>query len=512
MSQRLSGVLLHPTSLPGDQGIGSLGAQARAFVTWLGTAGQALWQILPLGPTGYGNSPYACASAFAGNPWMIDLAALADRGWLDAAAVALPGKRPADRVDFDAVIAHKRAALMEVYGRFVREARPIERAAYEGFCRAPENRSWLEDFALFSALKLAHEGQEWARWPAPLRDRDPAALHRWEAHHEDEVDFHRFCQWLFTLQWDALRSHARTHGVQIVGDMPIFVAGDSADVWAHPTQFHLTEDGAPTHIAGVPPDYFSKTGQRWGNPLYRWEVMARDGYRWWVERFRRALRQVDIIRIDHFRGFAAYWAIPAAEETAVNGRWVRGPGAHFFAQVKAQLGELPLIAEDLGTITPDVTELRNRFGLPGMKILQFAYSDPQNAYLPHNYETPNCVVYSGTHDNDTTHGWWASLKPAERKAVRGWIGTTEKDIAWALLREAVASTARIAIHPAQDLLSLPTAARMNAPGATEGNWGWRLEGGALTPELALRLRELCHRFGRAPAPASAEAAAPAAEG
>lgn len=493
---RLSGVLCHPTSLPGTAGIGTLGAEARRFVSWLHEAGQSLWQILPLGPTGYGNSPYGCQSAFAGNPLLIDLQQLADRGLLDASDLELKAAGPADGVDFEAVITHREAALAKAYTRFQADARPFERAAYLAFCRAPENRFWLEDFAYFRALKASFGGEAWTTWPEGLRDRDPASLSRWAASHGEEIDLHRFCQWLFSLQWDALHAHARSLGIQIVGDMPIFVADDSADVWAHPTLFHLGPEGRPTHVAGVPPDYFSKTGQRWGNPLYRWDVMARDGYRWWIERFRTALRQVDQIRIDHFRGFAAYWAIPAAEETAVDGQWVRGPGAHFFASLEQQLGSLPLIAEDLGTITPDVHDLRDRFGLPGMKILQFAFSGPDNAYLPHNYATPNCVVYTGTHDNDTTVGWWKALSAAEKKEVKAYLQGIDKDPAWTLIRSAMGSTARIALFPVQDLLALPTTSRMNEPGREKGNWGWRLTSDQLTPELASKLRELTVRYAR----------------
>ena len=495
---RQSGVLLHPTSLPNPEGIGTLGAEARAFVDWLAEAGQRLWQVLPLGPTGYGNSPYACESAFAGNPLLIDLTILVQRGFLSEASAQAPKAKTAALADFDTVKAWKVAALREAHARFIRTAPPMERGAFEAFCRAPENDFWLEDFAHFSAMKAAFGGTAWTEWPEALRDRNPAALYRWSGENEEAVDFHRFCQWLFSLQWDALRAYAHERDVEIVGDMPIFVAHDSADVWANPTLFFLDDEGRSVVVAGVPPDYFSKTGQRWGNPLYRWDVMSRDGFRWWVERFRTALRQVDLIRIDHFRGFAAYWEIPGDEETAINGTWVPGPGAHFFATLNHRLGDLPLIAEDLGTITPDVHELRDRFGLPGMKILQFAFSGPDNAYLPHNYDNPNCVVYTGTHDNDTSKGWWKGLSKEERAGVRDIIGTKERDIAWALIRAASFSTARVALFPLQDILSLPTAARMNEPSKPSGNWGWRFKDGDLTEALAVRLRALTTQSNRNP--------------
>lgn len=486
---RISGVLCHPTSLSGGQGVGGLGKEARAFVDWLSEAGQTLWQVLPLGPTGYGDSPYACSSAFAGNPLLIDIESLAEHGYADLGTPPANG----DSVDFEATKAYKLAALRQAYQRFEAKAPPMERQAFASFRRAPEHRFWLEDFALFSALKEAHDHKVWSEWSEELMNRNPAALARWAGENEDAIEFHVFCQWIFTLQWDSLRTYAASKNVEICGDMPIFVAYDSADVWSHPSLFHLDSQGHSTHVAGVPPDYFSKTGQLWGNPLYRWDVMARDGFHWWVERFRANLRQVDMVRVDHFRGFAAFWAIPAGEETAINGQWIPGPGAHFFASVEQQLGRLPLIAEDLGTISDDVHHLRDRFGLPGMKILQFAFSDPKNAYLPHNYDTPNCVVYTGTHDNNTTLGWWESIEEAEQGRVKAYLGLEEgdalKDVTWRLIQLALNSTADTALFPIQDILGLGAEGRMNTPGEAQGNWSWRVAEGALTPALAQALLE-----------------------
>ncbi|MEA3351651.1 MAG: 4-alpha-glucanotransferase, partial [Chloroflexota bacterium] len=397
--KRSSGILLHPTSLPGSYGIGDIGPEAHAWIDFLAAAGSSLWQVLPLGPTGYGDSPYQCFSAFAGNPYIISPEMLMSDGLLFPHEADALHSLPQGSVNFGAVIPLKLKLLEQAYKRFREGLFPQLEKDFETFTTTESN--WLDDFAVFMAIKEAHDGHPWVDWPAPFRDRDPKALKEFCQSHNNDIERHALWQFLFFRQWKSLRSHARKNGVQIIGDIPIFVAHDSADVWANPDLFYLDAAGQPTVIAGVPPDYFSPTGQRWGNPLYRWDTHAQDGYSWWLDRFRAVLSLVDIVRLDHFRGFAGYWEIPAEEETAVKGRWVPGPGVDFIEAVQADLGALPIIAEDLGEITPDVIELRDRFNLPGMKILVFAFDgDADNDFLPHNYN-PNCVVYTGTHDNDT---------------------------------------------------------------------------------------------------------------
>lgn len=492
MGARSSGVLLHPTSLPGARGIGELGSEAFAWLEFLAAAGQRLWQVMPLGPTGYGDSPYQCFSAFAGNPYLIDLAELVGQGLLTDASLAPLRALPPDRVDFGAVYRHKPALLAQAADDFLGSA--DDNSAYAEFCAV--NAEWLDDYALFMALKQDLGGGSWTAWSEPLRDREPAALAAAEERLQGEIARHRVWQYWFDQQWQALRAHAAAHDVRIIGDMPIFVALDSADVWANRDLFQLDEEGHPTVVAGVPPDYFSATGQRWGNPLYRWDEMRSSGYGWWLGRLQRALDQLDIVRIDHFRGFAAYWEIPAGEATAVNGRWVEAPGAELFETLRAGLGALPVIAEDLGVITPDVEELRDRFGLPGMKVLQFAFGGgPDDPYLPHNYER-NCVVYTGTHDNDTTIGWYQSAPERERDHVRRYLARDDDDIAWQLLRLASASTAEMAITPLQDLLRLDSRARMNSPGSAAGNWSWRFAWDDVPHWLAPQLAELSELYGR----------------
>ena len=495
-TERCAGILLHPTSLPGPFGIGDIGSGARAFVDFLAEAGQSLWQVLPLGPTGYGDSPYASFSAFAGNPLLIDLERLAEEGDLERAELDAAPSFPTGTVDYGAVIPWKRGLVARAAARFRRSARGRRRDAFERFCA--ENADWLEDFALFMAIKDHHGGAPWDTWDWALASRQPEAL-REAARELDEAIFAwRYGQFRFFDQWDALKRYANSKGIRIVGDLPIFVAYDSADLWANPHLFHLDEKLKPTKVAGVPPDYFSPTGQLWGNPLYRWDVMAADGYRWWLARLRQALRTADIIRLDHFRGFAAYWEVPAGETTAVSGRWVKGPGEEFFRAAEAALGELPIIAEDLGLITPDVHALREKFGLPGMAVLQFAFTtDWRNAYLPHNHR-PNLVVYTGTHDNETTVGWFGSRRREERRKVEAYLGPTDEPINWALIRMAYRSVARMAIVPLQDVLGLGNEARMNAPGRLGGNWAWRFRAEALTPELSARLRTLAETYDRIP--------------
>jgi 4-alpha-glucanotransferase len=492
--RRESGLLLHPTSLPGAHGIGDLGAEARRFVDFLDSAGQRLWQILPLGPLGSGNSPYASPSAMAGNPLLISLDLLADEGLIPPSRLREVPAMPTRRVDYAAVAEFKVPILKEACRCFQEDASSLRRSEYLAFLDA--SRFWLEDYALFAALKEAHGGRSWLEWEPEIASRRPAAMEHWHRQLHDEIVFHQFIQYLFHKQWGALKQYANLHKVRIVGDIPIFVALDSSDVWARPELFHLDSSGNPTIVSGVPPDYFSKTGQRWGNPLYRWDVMGREGYNWWVERFRVALSQLDVVRIDHFRGFQAYWEVPAQHKTAEHGRWIPGPGMALFRALEEALGSLPVIAEDLGVITPEVEALRLRLGYPGMKVLHFAFdSDSGNPYLPHNFNE-RCVVYTGTHDNDTTIGWFQSRSPKELRSVLRYLGTRGDEIHWELIRAAMASVAMVAIVPLQDVLGLGSDARMNQPGLPTGNWGWRFTTDSATPEHASRLREMTEVYGR----------------
>ena len=508
MAPRRSGILLHPTSLPGRFGIGELGPEAHRFADFLADAGQGLWQVLPLGPTGYGDSPYQCFSAFAGNPLLISLEALVEEGWLEAADLEEVPAFPQDTVDYDAVGAFKLPLLDRAFRRFEAEAEPADRAAFEAFRAA--NASWLDDYALYMAVKQAHDGAEWKQWDQGIARRRPDAVARWRKEQAEAVRARAFGQHVFFSQWQRLKDHCRERDVAIMGDIPIFVARDSSDVWAHPELFQLEADGTPSFVAGVPPDYFSATGQLWGNPLYRWDEMARTGYAWWIERFRAALRLVDLVRLDHFRGFEAYWEIPAGEETAVEGRWVKGPGAALFEALREALGDLPIVAENLGVITPEVENLRERFGFPGMAILQFAFGrDPEGAqFQPHNYPR-NRVVYTGTHDNDTTVGWWTSSGQAdstrtddevkdEHERALAYLDAEGREIHWAFIRAALASVADTAIVPLQDVLGLGSEARMNLPGRASGNWRWRFAEGSLTDEVRDRLKRLAELYGRVP--------------
>ncbi len=453
---RASGILLHPTSLPGPHGCGDLGAEAYRFVDWLVQAGQALWQMLPLGVIGAGNSPYASPSAFAGNPLLIDLHELHARGWLAEAELAADAALPDDRVDFAATVSFRMRRLQAAASAFFAAADGEARAEYDAFVAA--HAGWLEDFALFMALSEAHDGAEWTAWPGALVHRDPQALRRAQAEHAERVAFWRFGQWCFYRQWAALRRYANGRGVRLVGDAPIFVGAHSADVWANQQLFELDADGRPTVVAGVPPDYFSATGQRWGNPLYRWDAHAADGFGWWLRRLRGIFELVDLVRIDHFRGFAGYWEIPAAEPTAIHGRWRPGPGEALFEAVWAGLGRVPIVAEDLG----------------------------------------DSVVYPGTHDNDTCVGWWAGAAPHEREFAAAYLRCDGDDIAAAMVRAALGSVADTAIVALQDVLALDGRARMNFPGQGEGWWEWRLGPAQLEPACAPRLAALGRLFDRAP--------------
>ncbi len=494
---RASGVLLHPTSFPGPDGIGDLGPQAYRWIDFLASAGCHLWQILPLGPTGYGDSPYQCFSAFAGNPYLISPAVLLDEQLLTLADLADRPTFPADRVDYGRAIEWKLTLLDRAFARFQAAASPQLRRELATFQEAQAD--WLQDFALFMSLKESiNNGGAWEHWPAPLRQREPQASQQARQQHEQALQRHAFRQFLFFRQWMALRAYAHEKGIRIIGDIPIFVAYDSADVWAHPELFYLDDERKPTVVAGVPPDYFSPTGQLWGNPLYRWEVHAQTGYAWWLARLKAIFHLVDFIRLDHFRGFAGYWEVKAGMPTAEIGRWVPGPGEDFFRVVQQALGDtgLPIIAEDLGVITPDVVALRDGFGLPGMKVLQFAFGgDPDEPFLPHNY-TRNCVVYTGTHDNDTTRGWYSTAPEKERAFCRRYLNSDGRNIAWDMIRAAWASVADFAIAPMQDLLNLGGEARMNLPGREEGNWGWRMPYNALSDSLRERLAEFNFLYGR----------------
>lgn len=495
---RASGILLHPTSLPGPHGAGDLGPAAYHFVDWLATAGQKLWQILPLGGVGPGNSPYMSPSAFAGNVLLVDLAALADQGWLPAAALARPPAFDALRIDFATMVPWRMELLAQAAQAFASGATPAQRTAHEAFCA--EHAAWLEDYALFMALSEAHPGRDWADWPAPLARRAPAALAEAAARHAGRIAFWRFVQWQFFVQWRSLKAYANAKGVSIVGDAPIFIAPQSAEVWARQDLFELDADGRQSVVAGVPPDYFSATGQRWGNPLYRWSAHAAEGYAWWTARIRHTFALVDVVRIDHFRGFAAHWEIPASEPTAIHGRWVTGPGAALFEAIAAALGPLPIIAEDLGIITPDVDALRRGADLPGMRVLQFAFDGKaENPYLPHRYEAAT-VVYTGTHDNDTTRGWWATASAAERVQAAAYMGQDPEQLTpsihWALIRLAWASVADTAIAPLQDVLGLATEHRMNLPGEGEGHWAWRFGWDMVRPAHAEQLATLTRLYGR----------------
>jgi 4-alpha-glucanotransferase len=491
---RASGILLHPTSLPGA-GTGELGEQAFRFVDWLEYAEQSLWQLLPLVAVNEGGSPYNALSAFAGNPLLISPSELAIHGLLAGEDAVPPPELGEEHLDFAAVLRWKddvlRAAQSILHDD---EELRADFAAYRA-----EEAAWLDDYALFRALRDAHGGTAWTEWPRPLRDREPNALE--QARHDlgAEVERHAYAQYLFDLQWSAVRGYANEHGIRIVGDVPIFVAHDSADVWAHPDLFTLDEAGNPTVVSGVPPDYFSATGQRWGNPLYRWNRLKETGYRWWIDRFRRTLEMVDVVRIDHFRGFESYWEVPGDADTAIHGQWLPGPGRALFDAVRAELGELPVIAEDLGIITREVEVLRDDLGLPGMRVLQFAFGgeDADNPHRPGNY-VHNAVAYTGTHDNDTCLGWYADADREARLQVQALAGG-DGEMNWRMLEVVMRSEAGWAVVPLQDVLGLGSQARMNTPGVPEGNWAWRLRAGALTPELAQRLAALVRATGRAPA-------------
>jgi 4-alpha-glucanotransferase len=506
--QRSSGVLLHPTSLPGAYGSGDLGPETFAFLDFLAAAGQKIWQVLPLNPTGYGDSPYQCFSAFAGNPLLISLDLLVQQGWLDGGDLAAVPRFPATSIDYGAVIDFRFAALRQAAERFfadAADAQPASKAEYKQFCA--EHDGWLEDFALFMAAKDAHGGVAWTQWDPALAAREPLALAEWTKRLANGIAAHKFWQFEFFRQWGAVREACKLRGIRVMGDMPIYVAHDSVDVWTARQFFWLDERGNPLKVSGVPPDYFSATGQLWGNPTYRWGPLQQDGFRWWLARMRGAMRLFDLVRVDHFRGFEAFFEIPAGETTAVNGTWIKAPGAELFEALEREFGELPIVAENLGNITPEVEALRRRFGFPGMAILQFAFgTDPQGpSFRPHKYER-NLVAYTGGHDNDTTLGWWTSGVAAstrssedvlrEQEFASDYLNLRGEKIHWAMIRALMASVADTVLIPMQDILGLGSGSRMNLPGKMSGNWRWRYERGQLRPEMARRMRELAEMYDR----------------
>ena len=502
MGTRISGVLLHPTALPGGHGVGDLGDGAARWLDWLAEAGQGLWQVLPLGPAGLAGSPYDGPSSYAGDPILIALDELTDDGLLEASAI-----EPEPPLDAAAV---RLASVRDWKGRRLREAwRALrQRGPEAGLAReindwagAPEQAGWLEDWALFAALRDRYQAA-WVDWPEPLRDRKPEALAEARRDLADAMGFHRFAQFLFHRQWAALRRRAAERGIRVLGDLPIYVGLDSAEVWGHRELFDLGPDGRPNRVSGVPPDLYSEDGQLWRHPLYRWDRMRETGYAWWLARLRHAFGQADLVRIDHFRGFAGYWEVPGDAETAAAGRWCDGPGMELFDAARRELGELPLVAEDLGVITDDVRELRRELGIPGMRVLQFGLGGGSAEHLPLGWE-PDLVVYTGTHDSDTSAGWFASLAPETQRLVSEELGCTE-EIPWAMIRALLTSVADTAIVPLQDLLELGSEARFNTPSVGEGNWSWRFDWPQLTPELARRLRRLAELTRRASRPVPAE--------
>ena len=490
--QRSTGVLLHITSLPSYSGIGDLGPEAHNFLDFLAAGKQHIWQVLPLCPTGYGNSPYAGSSAFAGNPYLISLELLSDWGWIEVDRIANLGPRSGN-VDFEDIEGRKLPLLEEAARNFLNRGAAEERfqgqwERFAAFCTA--EASWLNDYAFYAVLRRHFKTGAWTAWPEPLRRREPTAMAEFQTQFGADLATEQVLQFAFEEQWRSLRAAAAKRKIRILGDIAIFVSMDSADVWANPHLFELDQDLNPIHVSGVPPDYFSPTGQRWGNPLYRWDALAESGYAWWVQRIRRSCILYDIVRLDHFRGFEAYWSIPAAEETAINGQWVKAPGRELFDRLEHTLGPLPLVAEDLGLITPEVDALRMGLGMPCMRVLQFGFGSAEaHNHLPHQFST-STLSYTGTHDNDTTFGWWQKATPREQAAVAHYVGPVHETPVWQLMRASSASVAELAIVPAQDLLNLGSEARMNTPAVASGNWSWRAPEGSWTEELAANLTDL----------------------
>ncbi len=498
---RASGILLHPTSLPARGGIGDLGPSAYAFADFLAASRQGLWQVLPLGPVGFGDSPYSSTSAFAGNPLLISLERLAERGWIGQDRLnSVPNSD--GPVDYNTVFHQKLPVLFEAARNFVRTASANARSRFTAFCH--QNQWWLDDFVLFDGLRSRFKLQSWNEWPRELAQRDASAIKNAREEMREDLDVRRVVQFFFFEQWKALRSYCASHSIRVAGDMAIFVNFDSTDVWTHPDLFRLTPELSPEVIAGVPPDFFSKDGQRWGNPLYRWDVMRDQGYSWWIDRMRWLTQNFDYIRLDHFRGFSQFWEIAADEPTAINGRWVDGPKDDLFMKLREALGGLPFFAEDLGYITDDVHELRKRLDIPGMAVLQFGFGDKgAHAHLPHMF-TSEKVVYTGTHDNDTSLGWWkSSATPHEREQLQAYLGHIDNGINWAMIRAASVSVASLCVIPLQDALGLGSEARMNIPSQGQGNWRWRFSASSLQPELSKKLATLTEVTDRLPQPLAA---------
>jgi 4-alpha-glucanotransferase len=500
--QRCSGILLHIISLPSEHGIGDLGA-AEDFIEFLSRTGQTIWQVLPVGPTGYADSPYQCFSAFAGNPLLVNLFDLLEQGLLDQSDLNSAPGLPNGSIDYERVIAFKKPLLRKAAQRFLKNN---DRPVFKSFCKS--NASWLDDYALFMAAKDFYGGSVWTEWDSGLRTRDRVSLGEWNQKLLPEIEAYQFEQFEFFRQWAKLKDRCRRHNIRIMGDIPIYVAHDSADVWSHPEMFLLDEHGKPTVVAGVPPDYFSATGQLWGNPIYRWDVLEHSGYQWWIDRLSSSFELFDLVRLDHFRGFEAYWEVPAGASTAIGGKWVKGPGRKLFEILRNKLGDLPIIAENLGVITPEVEAIQHEFGFPGMSILQFAFgNDPQGpSFRPHNYSR-ELAAYTGVHDNDTTVGWWTSTGIGEstrtaedirkeHEFAKAYLGFENEPINWVLIRDVLASVAVIAIVPLQDILGLGSEARMNLPGTVSGNWKWRYRRGALTAEMESRLKMFTQIYDR----------------
>ena len=497
MKYRQGGILLHPTSLPGIFGIGDLGSEFYRFIDFLHSNRQQLMQILPLGPTGYGNSPYQSFSAFAGNPLLISPEKLVDIGILTSDEIVLP-KFPKSRVDYKKVMAFKWDLLLQAFTNYSKRSPSALREQFKAFSN--KHHYWLEEYALFMSIKEAHDLKAWNTWEEPLKSRKTSALLSWKRNYQKEVEFHKFTQFIFFHQWNEAKKYTHKKKIRIIGDIPIFLAYDSADVWVNSHLFYLDKYGELEYVAGVPPDYFSETGQLWGNPIFRWNRMKANGYKWWIQRIKHSFSQIDILRIDHFRGFEAYWRIPADEPTAINGKWVPGPGIELFIELKKALGPLPIIAENLGVITPAVVELLQQSGFPGMRVLQFAFGleeeeFKENEYLPHNY-IPNTVVYTGTHDNDTTQGWFKTVPKEVQTEVLEYLNSNNEDIVGDLIRLAWNSVAKMSIIPLQDLLRLGTEGRMNFPGTESGNWEWRFTWDQLTEEKGEEIAKLSKIYER----------------
>ncbi len=494
ITERAGGVLLHPTSLPGKYGIGTLGQAARDFIDFLSKAKQRYWQVLPLGPTGFADSPYQCFSAHAGNPNMIDLDELVKEKWLDPAMLLQSPRFNQDQVDFDKVQKFRAPLLKMAYRRFTEYMDPAIKLGFRNFLK--EHYRWLNDYALFQAIKNHFDGEPWYRWDKKILERDPDTMAHFQNLLREEIEYHKFLQYLFFRQYFSLKSYAHNKSIRIIGDLPIYVALDSADTWAYPTIFELDSAMYPERVGGVPPDYFTEDGQLWGNPLFRWKEKEEEVFQWWADRIETNLNLFDIIRIDHFRGFEAYWAVPATETTARDGEWIEGPGKGFFTYLTEKFGSLPFIAEDLGVITPVVDELRDAFNFPGMKVLSFAFdSSEANNYIPYTY-SKNCVVYTGTHDNDTTVGWFESASDNNRNYALEYLNSSGAEIHWEMIRLAWSSVANTAIVPVQDLLGLDSGARMNIPGTIQNNWRWRARRSCFTDKLAERMAHLSILYGR----------------